>query len=102
MHAACGASAPCACALVVTPVATVTVHSESAASVAVFAVRVSVASASPELDAATVKAVLPHPADVLMPAGHAFAPAGDAMVSKVGKSCGPLGSHSSIWEQGAE
>ena len=55
----------CALALVVTPVATVTVHSDAAASVAVLAVNVSVAVAVPELVAATVKAVLPHPADML-------------------------------------
>ena len=57
-------SPTCPFVLVVTPVATVTVHSDPAASVAVFAVSVSVASASPELAADTVNAVLPHPADL--------------------------------------
>ena len=57
--------ADCAFALVVTPVATVTVHSAPAASVAVLDVSVSVAVAVPELVAATVKAVVPHPADML-------------------------------------
>ena len=52
-------------ALVVMPVATVTVHSDPAASVAVFAVKVTVAVAVPELLAATVKPVLPHPAEVV-------------------------------------
>jgi len=78
-------SAACACLLVVTPVATVTVHSDPAASVAVFAVRVRVASAVSEFVAATVNAVLPHPADMVGTDGDAMANVGStrAMVSVV-------------------
>ena len=65
--------------------ATVTVHSESAASVAVFAVSVRVASASPEFVAATVNAVVPHPADMVGVDGDASVNVGStsAMVSVV-------------------
>ena len=51
------------------PVATVTVHSDPVPSVAVPAVSVSVAVAVPDLEAAAVNVVLPHPFDVLSPPG---------------------------------
>ena len=59
--------AVCASWLVVTPLPTVTVHSDIAAKSAVVAVKVSVASVVPELVAAAVNPVDPHPLDVLSP-----------------------------------
>jgi hypothetical protein len=77
--------AVCAFWLVVTPVPTVTVHSDIAGRSAVVAVSVSVAVVVPELVAAAVNAVLPHPVDVLRLAGDAMTNVGstNAMVSAV-------------------
>jgi hypothetical protein len=65
------------------PLETVTVHSELAVSVAVAAESVKVAVVVPELDAAAVKVVVPHPLDVLTPAGEEIVKVGstNAMLS---------------------
>ena len=93
----------CCFMLVVTPVATVSVHSDPAASVAVFAVSVSVASDVPELDAATVKAVLPQPGVVvtlLSPDGAAMVNVGSfsSILSGFGALCSSGAFSSNVYE----
>jgi len=64
-----GMFAPCSNRLVVTPLPMITVHSEFAPSVAVAAVSVNVAVDNPDSVAAALNVVVPHPLDVLRPAG---------------------------------